>query len=204
MLKYIYYLIYDMFMKAIVLASSSPRRKEILSKLRLPFTVAVSDYEEDMTLPMPPVELAKYLSAGKARAVAKNHPEAIIIAADTFIVYDNHILGKPKTEERAREMLRMLSGQENDILTGVTILDSSDNHEYSFSEITRIFMKEIPEDTINAYIKTGEPLDKAGAYALQELGAILVDRIEGDFFNAMGLPLARLALELQKFGIQVL
>ena len=191
-------------MKPIILASSSPRRKEILSKLRLPFTVAVSDYEEDMTLPMPPAELAQYLSAGKARAVAKSHPDAIIIAADTFIIYGNHVLGKPKTEERAREMLRMLSGQENDILTGVTILDSSDNHHYSFSEITKVFMKVISEDTITAYIKTGEPLDKAGAYALQELGAILIDRIEGDFFNAMGLPLARLALELQKFGIRTL
>lgn len=186
------------------MASSSPRRKEIFSKIRMPFKVVESDYEEDMSLSMLPVELAKYLSGGKARSVARTHPEAIIIAADTFVVYDNRVLGKPKTEERALEMLRMLSGKENDIITGVTILDSSNGREYSFHEITKVFMKKISKDTIAAYIKTGEPLDKAGSYAIQELGAILIDRIEGDFFNAMGLPLARLALELQKFGIKIL
>lgn len=191
-------------MKRIILASSSPRRKDILFKIRLPFTVVESDYEEDMTLDLNPIELAQHLSAGKARSVALKSPDSIIIAADTFIVFGDKVLGKPKTESRAKEILQMLSGKENDIISGVTIIDSSNQNEKSFYEITKVFMKELSEETIDAYIKTGEPLDKAGAYALQELGAILIDRIEGDFFNAMGLPLSRLAQELDGFGIKVL
>lgn len=191
-------------MRKIILASSSPRRREILAKTTLVFEVRESDYEEDMGIPMAPIELAKYLSAGKARAVADKNPDAIIIAADTFVVYKNKLLGKPKTEEKAREMLQMLSGQENDIVTGVTILDSANDRQYSFHEITKVFMKELSESLISAYINTGEPLDKAGAYALQGVGAILIDRIEGDFFNAMGLPLSRLAEALKQFDIQVL
>lgn len=192
-------------MKKIILASSSPRRKEILSKLQLPFEVQVGDYEEDMTLPFPPVELAKFLSNGKAESVSKNNSDAIIIAADTFIVHENKVLGKPKTESGAFEMLKMLSGKENDIVTGVTIIDASTNKKISFHEITKVFMREISDEEINAYIKTGEPMDKAGSYALQGLGAIFINRIEGDFFNAMGLPLYRLAEELQKsFGVKVL
>ncbi len=191
-------------MRKIILASTSPRRKEIFTKTRLPFKTQKSNYEEDLTLPLPSSELAEYLSQGKARALAAKHSNAIIIAADTFIVYRDKIIGKPKTKKRAREMLRMLSGKENDIVTGVTILDSKNNNIYSFHEITKIFMKNLSEETINAYIKTGEPMDKAGAYAIQELGALLVEKIEGDFFNAMGLPLTRLCKKLRKFGIRVL
>ena len=190
----------------IILASTSPRRKDIFSKLRIPFTIIESRYEEDMTLPMSPTNLVEHLSARKARSVAQNHSNlnALIIGADTVVVFENHVLGKPKTEERAREMLSMLRGKENDIVTGVTLLDSHDQHELSFHETTKVFMKQISDETITAYIKTGEPLDKAGAYALQELGAVLIDRVEGDFFNAMGLPLARLSEELQRFGVYIL
>lgn len=188
----------------IILASASPRRKEIFSKTRLPFTIVESTYEEDMSLSMPPIELVKHLSAEKARDVAKNNSAAIVVAADTLIIYENHLLGKPKTEKRATEMLQMLSGKEHDIVTGVTILDSENNKEKSFHDITKVFMKKLSNDIIESYIKTGEPLDKAGAYALQELGAILIDHIEGDFFNAMGLPLAKLSEELCDFGVHVL
>ena len=153
---------------------------------------------------MSPAELAMFLSAEKARSVADKYPEALIIGADTFIVYGDHVLGKPKTEQRAREMLRVLSGKENAIISGVTILDSASGKKHSFHETTRVFMKDLSDETISAYIKTGEPLDKAGSYALQELGAILIDRIEGDFFNAMGLPLSRLVEELKQFNIRVL
>jgi septum formation protein len=163
-----------------------------------------SSYEEDMTLPMPPIELAKFLSAGKARVVAEKESDALIIAADTFVVYQNMLLGKPRTPERAKKMLQMLSGKENDIITGVTIIDSEIKREVSFHDTTKVFLKELSEETIDAYVATGEPLDKAGAYAIQEIGAVLIDHIEGGFFNAMGLPLSRLADELKVFGVNVL
>ncbi len=191
-------------MRQIILASTSPRRKEILAKTKLPFIVAPSNYEEDMTLKFSPIELAKYLSAGKARSLINDYKDAIIIGADTFVVFQNKLLGKPKNEQEAREMLQMLKGKENDLITGVTIIDTLNNKEKSFHEISKIFMKDIPDEIITAYIKTGEPLQMAGAYSIQEIGAIFIDRIEGDFFNAMGLPLARLAEELKDFGVSVL
>lgn len=191
-------------MRKIILASGSPRRKEIFKKLGLAFEVETSGYEENMNLPLPPTELACFLSEGKARDVSEKNPETIVIAADTFVVFQNKILGKPKTEREATDMLKMLHGKENDIVTGITILDNSNNKKISFHEITKVFMKEMSEDEINAYVKTGEPMDKAGAYAIQELGAIFIEKIEGDFFNAMGLPIARWARELQKFGVKIL
>jgi septum formation protein len=140
---------------------------------------------------------------GKAKSVAKNNEDAIIIAADSFVVYGNKCLGKPKTESSAREMLNMLSGKENHIVTGVAIIDTANDHVVSFHETTKVFMKELSSKTIDAYIKTGEPLERAGGYALQELGAVLIEKIDGDFFNAMGLPLNRLAEELKDFGINI-
>lgn len=190
--------------RQIILASTSPRRKEIFAKTGLEFTVQASDYEENMDLPMPPHTLAEHLSRGKAEAVAAKNPEAIVIAADTSVVYKHHLLGKPKNEAHAREMLEMLSGKEHEILTGVTMIDVKNGKSVSFHQATKVFMKKYGAETIAAYIKTGEPMDKAGAYALQERGAVLIDRIEGDFFNAMGLPLGRLSEELEKFSIKVL
>ena len=191
-------------MKRIILASTSPRRKEIFGKINVPFEVRESNYEEDMTLQMPAIKLAEYLSAGKARAVADKFKDAIVIAADTFIIYNDQRLGKPKTAERAKEMLEMLSGKEHDIVTGVTIIDADSGKQVSFHETTKVFMENLSPEIIDAYIKTGEPLDKAGSYALQEIGALLIEKIEGDFFNAMGLPLKRLVKELEDFGIKVL
>lgn len=195
--------VYNICMKKLILASSSPRRKEIFSKLRLPFEVEVGDYEEDMTLPLSPAELAQTLSKGKAESVAKNHSDAIVVAADTFIVFGNKVLGKPKTAEKAREMLRMLRGKENNIITGVTIIDTGAKTTLTFDEITKVFMRDMSDSEIEGYVKTGEPLDKAGAYALQELGAIFIEKIEGDFFNAMGLPLATVARKLEERGIRL-
>ena len=191
-------------MRTLILASSSPRRKEIFEKMRVPFEVVVGAYEEDMTLPLLPAELAEFLSKGKARSVAGQRPGSLIVAADTFVAHEDVVLGKPKTPERAVEMLRMLSGSEHHLISGVTILDTESEVERSFHQVTKVFMKELSDELIAHYVKTGEPLDKAGAYALQELGAVLVDRIEGDFFNAMGLPLARLIEELKAFGVDVL
>jgi septum formation protein len=193
-----------MKMRNIILASTSPRRKEILAKTKLPFLAVPSNYEEDMTLKFLPVELAKYLSYGKASSLAKDYKDAVIIGADTFVVFQNKLLGKPKSEKEAIEMLKMLRGKENDLITGVTIIDALNKKEKSFHEISKVFMKDISDEMINAYVKTGEPLQMAGAYSIQELGAIFIEKIEGDFFNAMGLPLSRLVEELKEFEVNVL
>jgi len=191
-------------MKKIILASTSPRRKEILEKLKMPFEIQESNYEEDMTLDMTPEKLAEYLSMGKAKAVAGKNENAIIIAADTFVVYKDKLLGKPKSVESAKEMLEMLSGKEHEIITGVAIIDTGTGKVKSFSGFTKVFFEKLTPEIIDAYIKTGEPMDKAGSYAMQEIGALLINRIEGDFFNAMGLPLKRLVEELKDFGVFVL
>jgi septum formation protein len=190
-------------MRKILLASGSPRRKEILAKLGLPFEVQVSSYEEDMTHPLPPEELAVFLSAGKARAVAEAYPDAVVIAADSFVAHDGKVIGKPKSEAEAKATLQMLRGTDHRVITGVTIACGEIAQETSFYDNVSVIMRDISDDDIDAYIKTGEPMDKAGAYALQERGAIFIDRIEGDFFTAMGLPLRRLADELPKFGIKI-
>lgn len=190
-------------MKKIILASTSPRRKEILSKTRLPFEVVASDYEEDMSLPMSPGELVEYLSCGKAEAVATHHPDAIIIAADTFVVHDGCVIGKPKNAARAAQLLQILQGTAHQIMTGVTILDSTTGKTVTFHDTINVHIKKMSDETIARYIATGEPLDKAGAYAIQELGAIFVEKTEGDFFTAMGLPLSRLSDELRGFGVEI-
>jgi len=194
----------SMTSKKIILASTSPRRKEILAKLKIPFEVQESDYEEDMALDMPAEKLVEFLSLGKAKAVADKNKNAIVIAADTIVVFNHQRLGKPKTPEKAREMLNMLSGKENQIVTGVTIIDTQTGQTRSFHEITKVFFDTLTPEIIEAYIKTGEPLGRAGAYALQDIGALIINHTEGDFLSAMGLPLKRLAKELEDFGIKVL
>ncbi len=190
--------------KKIILASTSPRRKELFAKLRLPFITEAPDYEEDMTLKIPPLKLAKVLSSGKALSVAKNHKSGIIIGADTFVVLNNKLLGKPKSEADARWMLSSLSGKRVDILTGLTIIDVAHNKKVSLTDVTKVYIKKLSSSEINNYIASGEPMDKAGAFAIQELGAVLIKRIEGDFMGSLGLPLFTLAKELKKMGVDVL
>jgi septum formation protein len=190
--------------KKIILASTSPRRQELFSKLRLPFITEAPDYEEDMTLKMPTLKLAKVLSSGKAMSVAKNHKTGIIIGADTFVVLNNKLLGKPKSEAEARKMLASLSGKRVDILTGMTIIDIARAKKVSITDVTKVYIKKLSSQEINNYVASGEPMDKAGAFAIQELGAVLIKRIEGDFMGSLGLPLFTLAKELKKLGVDVL
>ncbi|OGZ67869.1 MAG: septum formation protein Maf [Candidatus Staskawiczbacteria bacterium RIFCSPHIGHO2_02_FULL_34_9] len=189
--------------RKIILASTSPRRKEILAKTGLVFEIQASDYHEDMTLKMSPEKLVEYLSKGKAEAVALKNSNAIVIAADTFVAYKNKKLGKPKDKREAKKMLTMLSGKQNNIISGVTIIDTHSGKSLSFHEITKVFMKKMSADEIENYIATGEPLDKAGAYALQERGSIFIKKIDGDFFNAMGLPLNKLVEKLKMFSVEL-
>ena len=191
-------------MKTIILASASPRRKEILEKTGLKFKVDKSDCEEKADSGMRPHEIARFLSREKARHVAGKYRNALVIAADTLVVLRDRLFGKPRNEEEAREILKALSGKAHSVITGFTIIDTTSNKELSRSVESKVFFKRLSTDEIDAYIRSGEPLDKAGAYGIQGLGALMVRRIEGDFFNVVGLPLYALAGSLKKFGVNIL
>ncbi len=186
----------------IILASTSPRRKELFALLGLPFHTVESGYEEDMTLPLPPKELARVLSRGKAEAVTKRYPEAVVLAADTFIVFRNHRLGKPHTPTEARRMLKLLRGKTHLVITGYCIIDGRTRHHVQGTVETRVVMDRYTDRDIRWYVGTGEPLNKAGAYAIQLKGAVLIKKIEGDFFNVMGLPISTISQALKKLGLR--
>jgi septum formation protein len=191
-------------MKKIILASASPRRRELLERIGLKFKVEPSDYAEDMRSGLSPGELAREISLEKARTVARRHNNTIIIAADTFIVFRGKIMGKPGTEDEARKMLMRLKGKPHSVITGFTILDVDNGKVLTKSVKTVVHIKNLTAEEIDAYVKSKEPLDKAGAYAIQGLGSVIVDRIEGDYFNVIGLPLSALTEALKEFGIHIL
>jgi septum formation protein len=187
-------------MKRIVLASESPRREEILRSAGLDFTTEASHYEEDLSIEMPPRELAVHLSREKADAVARRHPDAIVIAADTLVVLEGRVLGKPRTAEEAALMLRSLSGKAHSVITGYAVKDSGTGKTRSASVETRVWFRPLLDEEIAGYVKSGEPMDKAGAYAVQGRGGAFVERVEGDFLNVVGLPLNALLETLREFG----
>jgi len=191
-------------MRKIILASASPRRKEILATTGLEFTVCKSNYDEDLTISKEPRALARFLSSKKAEDIVQIYSDAVIIAADTFIVYKNELFGKPSGPDDARRMLKRLSGKTHSVITGFTIIDSKNHKKVSRSIETTVYFKKLTKVEINAYVRSGEPLDKAGAYAIQGRGAVFIEKIEGDFFNVVGLPVCALAESLKKFGIQIL
>jgi septum formation protein len=190
--------------RKIVLASASPRRKELLEKIGLDCSVDPSDFREDLRPDLKPEGLVKYLSIGKASSVALKHPDAIVIAADTIGVLRGKIIGKPHTEEEARRMLLMLSGKSHRVITGFTIIDSASQKSITRIVETRVYIKQLSPLEIFSYVQTGEPLDKAGAYAIQGLGAVIVRKIVGDYYNVMGLPLNSLVESLKEFGVNIL
>jgi septum formation protein len=191
-------------MKRIILASASPRRKELLEQIGLRFEVEPSHSRERSGPAAEPHELARSLSLEKARTVAAKHHDAIIIAADTFIVFQGRILGKPHTEAEARRMLCALSGAGHTVVTAFTIMDAETGKTVTRSVGTKVQMKKLTDAEIDCYVRSGEPLGKAGGYAIQGMGAVIVERIEGDYFNVVGLPLNALAQALREFGIRVL
>jgi septum formation protein len=192
-------------MKKVILASASPRRSELLSTLIGPnFEIIVSSYDEKEVEDLAPAELVMHHSREKAIDVAGKLNEGIIISADTVVVYDGTILGKPDDTDDARRMLKALSGQQIQVISGITVMDVASGSAVTEHESTDIWMRQISDSLISKYISTGETEGKAGAFAIQGKGAILVQRIEGDFFNVVGLPLYRLSKMLDKFGINVL
>ena len=186
-------------MKAFVLASQSPRRKELLRQLGWKFRIVEPGIEEKTILGEKPEEFCRRLALEKARAVTGKSPEDIVIAADTIVVVDGEIMGKPRDEEECGFMLRTLSGRTHEVMTGVAVC--SGLHCLADVETTRVSFRALSETEIDAYIGTGEGKDKAGAYGIQGRGALLVSSIEGCYFNVVGLPLHRLSLILGELGI---
>jgi MAF protein len=186
--------------KPIVLASSSPRRRELLKKAGLKFKVAKSKFNEFIDPKLNPYELVEKLSLEKAKAVYDKHKESIVIAADTLVACDGKILGKPKDENDARKMLKFLSGKTHTLITGFTVIEGETKTTTTKSEETRIGMRKISEAEIDSYIKTKEPFDKAGAYAIQGIAKKFITKIEGDLSNAVGLPVNSILRELKKLG----
>jgi septum formation protein len=191
-------------MKNIILASTSPRRKALLEQLGLKFSVDARVKEDTGLIGLEPDELVKAVSLKKAQSVAGFHPDAVIIAADTIGVIEGRIIGKPHSAKEARAMLAALSGEAHTVITGFTVLETLTGKSVTNSVETTVYFKPLSASEIDAYVATGEPLDKAGAYAIQGKGALLVERIEGDYFNVVGLPLCALSEVLKEFGVKFL
>jgi len=194
-------------MMQIILASQSPRRSELLKQLGLNFQIRIANIDESNSMGLKASELVQYLAFEKAKAVAENSSldrDSIVIGADTVVVKDGAILGKPRDKQDAFNMLKGLSGSWHEVMTGIAVIDANSFKYDKCVEITRVKMKELKDETINAYINSGEPLDKAGAYGIQGLGAVLIDRIEGCYFNVVGLPISQLSDILKKYGVYVL
>lgn len=179
----------------IILASQSPRRRELLALLRLDFTVKAADIDETMDPAKAPYDEVARLSYEKAAAVAAEQ-DGIVIAADTIVVCDGKVLGKPKDEAQAKAMLTMLSGRDHQVMTGMTVLHG--NRAITSTTVTDIHFRALSEEEIEDYVATGEPMDKAGAYGIQGYAAPFAEHLVGDYYNVMGLPVCRLSQDLKK------
>ncbi len=184
----------------IVLASGSPRRRELLARLGLRFEVDPPRRDEGLPFPAEgPDAYAGRISTAKAAEVAERRPDALVLAADTVVVLDGEVLGKPADAEEARAMLARLSGRQHAVHTGVTVR-APDGARATGTEVTQVRFRPLQSEEIDAYVATGEPLDKAGAYGIQEYGAAFVEGVTGCYFNVMGLPVVRLLALLDEVG----
>ncbi|HZG16694.1 MAG TPA: Maf family protein [Candidatus Bathyarchaeia archaeon] len=188
----------------VILASSSPRRRELLQGLGIPFTVLSSDVDESTSPELSPQQIVESLAQRKAREVAKNVNDGLVIGADTIVVLDGNVLGKPRDEADAFQMLQSLQGREHIVYSGVSIVDVKAGREEVAHRSTKVRIRSLTEQEIKAYIATKEPMDKAGSYAIQGIGATIVDSIEGDYFTVVGLPLNLMADMLSRFGVKIL
>lgn len=185
-------------MKPIILASKSPRRKQLLEWAEVPFTIHVADTDEIIEPGMAVDDVAITIAYEKALAVKSLYAEAIILAADTIVVIDNDIIGKPASRDEAIATLTRLSGKEHLVITGVVIMDSLE--EIRFSDATHVTFHTLTNEQIEFYVDKYKPYDKAGAYAIQEwIGVIGIQSIKGDFYNVMGLPISKVVKALQSF-----
>lgn len=181
----------------LILASGSPRRKELLGLFGIPFTVRAADIDETMNPAGNPFDEVARLSREKALAVPRGEDD-VVIAADTIVVCNDRVLGKPKSEAQAAEMLTMLSGQAHQVMTGCTLLRG--DRQQTFTEVTDLHFRPLSQGEIRRYVATGEPMDKAGAYGIQGGAALFCTRMEGDYYNVMGLPVCRLWQSLREIA----
>jgi len=188
--------------KKIILASNSPRRKELLKQIGLRFKIIVSNVEEK-NASTSPVDFVKILSRKKAKAVAINNKNAIVIGADTIVVLKNEIIGKPDSLENAIEILKKLSGKTHLVITGFTIIDSKTKKQITKAVTTKVTFKDLSDQEIKAYVYSSKVLDKAGAYAIQDKAGMFIKEVKGDYFNIVGLPIFSLYQELKKFDINI-
>jgi septum formation protein len=182
----------------LILASSSPRRRELLINAGIPFEVRTANISETRRDGESPLDYARRLAREKAETVAANNPDSAVLGADTIVLVDDHVLGKPADAEDAERMLRLLRGRSHQVLTAVCIIRDakSDIRE----ETTTVHFGEVTDEEISAYVQHGEPMDKAGAYAIQGMASRWIDRIEGDYFNVVGLPVALVYRMLRERG----
>ena len=185
----------------IILASASPRRKELLGLFGIPFTIRVADIDETMDNAKAPYDEVSRVSRAKAMAIPAE-PSDIVIAADTIVVCEGKVLGKPRSGEDAKEMLRLLSGRDHQVMTGCTVLRGENCR--SFTEVTDLHFRELGEWEIEKYVASGEPMDKAGSYGIQGGAALFCERMVGDYYNVMGLPVCRLWKVLAELAPEVM
>lgn len=184
----------------LILASASPRRRELLSLFQYPFCICAADIDETMDSSLPASDEVARVSRQKAYAVARESND-VVVAADTIVVCAGKILGKPHSEEEAENMLRLLSGRDHQVMTGCTVLRGDVCN--TFTEITQLHFRPLTDAEIVRYVRSGEPMDKAGAYAIQGGAARFCERLEGDYYNVMGLPVCRLGQVLDKIAPEI-
>ena len=186
---------------SLILASASPRRKELLSLLGMPFTVRAADIDETMDPGKSPFDEVARVSRLKALAVSREDGD-VVIAADTIVVCEGKVLGKPHSEDEAVNMLRLLSGRDHQVMTGCTVLLGS--KQETFTEVTHLHFRPLSDREIQKYVQSGEPMDKAGAYGIQGGAALFCEKLEGDYYNVMGLPVCRLYETLCRMAPEVM
>jgi len=191
-------------MKRLILASASPRRKQLLEQLGLDFEMYPSNIDEKINPQLEPRQQVEMLSKQKALFISSKFHNTIILAADTMVVLQNEVIGKPKDAEDAKQMLGKLSGTYHSVMTGFTLIDTDTKKTVTKLSETKVWFRRLTAKEIAAYVTRDKPFDKAGAYAIQETASIFVEKIEGDFFGAVGLPVFLVAKELRRFGIAVL
>ena len=182
----------------IILASSSPRRKQLLKQIGINFTTEISGVDESIDLDLSPKKVAKYFALEKARKVSLKFPNKLVIGADTIVVCNGKILGKPKDEKESFNMLTMLSGKTHKVITGVSLQYKDESINKTFHETTKVTFNDLSDNYIFHYIRTYSPFDKAGSYGIQDWFAVCVRKIDGCFYNVMGLPLSKFWEEINK------
>ncbi|HEX8932503.1 MAG TPA: Maf family protein [Patescibacteria group bacterium] len=191
-------------MRKIILASKSPRRKQLLKQLGLDFEIVTSDLEEKLNPRLKPRTQAEELALQKATAVAPKFTDAIVLGADTIVTLNDEVIGKPKDAADAKRILKKLRGKQHTVVTGFVLIDTLNKRTIVKSVETKVWFRKLTPQEINSYIEKEKPFDKSGSYAITELAAIFIEKIEGDFYNVVGLPLFTLARELKKMGVEVL